>query len=156
MDTTFIWEKSIIHECPYLLIKEIELNFTDSFAISTNLFFQIQNKILDCEMTIYTTTENIFFTNSSKSYNLPKSSINLNIEQNIILADMDKRSFNILSILEKMIKSIQQQHCFMNINILNNIEKNFNEYTIFKDSKGKELVLYNNNGEILIASCIKN
>ena len=63
MDTTFIWEKSIIHECRYFLVKEIELNFTDSFAISTNLFFQIQNKILDFKMTIYTTTENIFFTN---------------------------------------------------------------------------------------------
>ena len=55
-------------------------------------------------MTIYTTIENIFFINSSKSYNLPKSSIDLNIEQNNILADIDKRSFNILSILEKMIK----------------------------------------------------
>ena len=28
-EKTFIWIKSILHECPYLLIKEVQLNFTD-------------------------------------------------------------------------------------------------------------------------------
>ena len=47
---TFIWKKIYYTTMPFLLINEIKLNFTDSFAISSNLFFQIQNKIFDCNM----------------------------------------------------------------------------------------------------------
>ena len=65
-EKTFIWEKTILLECPYILIKEVQLNFTDSFAICTNQLFQIQKKIIDCDMIIYITTKNIYLTNSSK------------------------------------------------------------------------------------------
>ena len=68
---------------------------------------------------------------------------------------MDKRSFNILAILEKMIKNTQQQNCFTNLNILNNFAKSSNEYNIFKDNKGNDIILYNDDGEILICSCSK-
>ena len=43
----------------------------------------------------------------------------------------------------------------MTINIINNMVKNKNEYINFKDCKGKILVFYNINGEILITDCIK-
>ena len=54
-----------------------------------------------------------------------------------------------------MIKNTQQQNCFTNLNILNNFAKSSNEYNIFKDNKGNDIILYYNDGEILICSCSK-
>ena len=44
-DAIMIWEKSIIHPCPYYKIKVDNFVITDNIAISKSNMFQIKNKI---------------------------------------------------------------------------------------------------------------
>jgi hypothetical protein len=151
----YIWEEEIILKCPYLKIKDITLNVSETIAIGDNLFFQLEKKIEEFGMEIFPATEGIFLTKSNPTNKLCESEININQEQHIMLADIDKRSFAIISIMEKLAKTIQKQNCFNTLNIINIMSRNINKYLSFRDNSGKILILYNNNGEIIVKICVK-
>ena len=102
-DKTYIWEKNIIHNCPFTVVKEVELNVTNTFAMSKDLFFQIKRVFNECNMKIFESTEGLFFTDNKDSYTLPKLNRDLNLEHHIMLSDLDKKSFNILEIMDNLV-----------------------------------------------------
>ena len=42
---TYILQKNIIHYCPFTVVKEVELNATETIARSKYLFFQIRRDL---------------------------------------------------------------------------------------------------------------
>ena len=152
-DKTFIWDKNIIHNCPFTVVKEVELNVTKTFAMSKDLFFQIKREVNECNMKIFESTEGLFFTDNKDSYTLPKSNRDLNLEHHIMLSDVDKKSFNILEIMDNLVMKMQLQYCFLMTNMLDMVAKRVNEYSRIKDSFGGDTYLYNKNGELLVAKC---
>ncbi|RNA03917.1 hypothetical protein BpHYR1_016919, partial [Brachionus plicatilis] len=65
--STYIWEKDIIHECPFSYLASLK----------------------ECGMELLTTTEGLYLTKNNESQKLPLSENDLNTEHQLMLTDID-------------------------------------------------------------------
>jgi hypothetical protein len=152
---TYIWDSNIIHECPFLKNKEINLTISENIALGDKLLFQIKNKIHDCNMNILETTEGFYLTKDRKADKLELSEFDLNVRNHMILADFDFKNHEIISQFIKVANKVSLQLCSSYqsmLQIYGNLPDRF--ITIY-DINNIKTILFNDNGEIIIPTCHK-
>ena len=156
----YIWDDDIIHRCPYFKIKKLELKFHNNIATSEmeKSLFQIANSHKECGLTILETTQGVYLSkidNNSNEIlqNLEESTSDINLKTHLILADVDFRTNSLLSLILNFNDVLNQQFCNVLKIIIKSYEKQINTHFIIYDINGKEIVLFNKDGEILISRC---
>ena len=152
--STYIWDKSIVHKCEYARIKEVLLYFENDLAIGNNLLFKIIRKEKHCEIDMFSTTEGLFLVRYDAKNKWPDSLIDISIEHEVMLADLDKKTFNVFQILAKISDKINKKACEIWQNQLNEFTRWKDEFIKIKNSDDKEIILYNNNGILTVPECI--
>jgi hypothetical protein len=154
-DLTIIWDESILHDCPYQFIKQLKLNISDNIWSSDDerLVFQSTKRSLKCNITMFETTEGFYLT-TDKLPKLTKSDRELKTLHHLILADSDYKELVNMKRISKINKQISENQCRAIKMIINIYNKLHNKYLIVQDANGNEIVLFNNDGLILVAECL--
>ncbi|RNA12783.1 hypothetical protein BpHYR1_023877, partial [Brachionus plicatilis] len=77
------------------------LNVSGPLAISENQLFDINGSTRECGMELLTTTEGLYLMKNNESQKLPLSENDLNAEHQLMLTDIDYKSFNLLAMMSK-------------------------------------------------------
>lgn len=89
---TYIWSNNIIHNCPFTVVKQIQVNITSNILTSKkeDILLQIIDKYEEknCKVDIIRTTEGIFI-KSDNVNNIENQTLNLNLKNHLALADVD-------------------------------------------------------------------
>ena len=97
-EQVIIWEKEIIHSCPYFKIRTVALRMFGTLIVGDNLLFQVQNTYKACNMDIIATTEGLFLSLDSQAQFLETSIIEPDMKNHFMIAELDNRrninSFN--------------------------------------------------------------
>jgi hypothetical protein len=75
---TIIWEKDIIHKCPFVQIKQIEINVSNDIAVGEKILLQLKNTSRECDLNIHSTTEGLFISPDEEAKKLPKATTDMN------------------------------------------------------------------------------
>ena len=153
-DSIFIWNKDVIHTCPYKIIAIIDMFKVGNTVHSSKerLFFDITHTENDCGKQIFGTSEGLFLglNNDNKIENyFQKSNSDINDVQQLSIADQDYT----LAQQRTLTVQMQKTWCFQTINLLRAFARYDNEYLQLFDSKGKELIVYSKHNKIYIPRC---
>ena len=151
--STLFWYSNIVLSCLFTKIKQANLRVTGKIAIGKNYLFQITNTTNECDMTILHTTEGVYLTKDPNSLSLPNSVIGLNAEKHLMLADIDLGSYKIYTLIAKMNQDFIERSCYQNFLLIELMENQIDEFFVIRDNLKKEVILYNKDGEIIIANC---
>jgi hypothetical protein len=98
LDSIIIWEKSVIHNCPYEFIGEDTFKSRNNsiFLWSENLLVESTVRSFDCDMSLIETTEGFYLTTSPKAKNLPRSKESPQVASSYMLDLMNLISYMFL------------------------------------------------------------
>ena len=151
--STYIWDKSIVHKCEFTRVKEVLLRFENDFAIGKNLLFKIVNRENYYETNMFSTTEGLYLTEYNKKSKWPDSLIDVTVEHEVMLADLDAKSYNIFKILSKISDKINLKACQTWQTQLNEFTCWHNEFIKIEDSENKNIIIFNDNGILTLPKC---
>ena len=150
-----IWDMNIVHKCPFYLITAVnaEIHKNDILlAYEEKLLFSISDKISSksCgDIKMLSSTEGLFITQDVGVLDLPKFDRDIMDLSKFMLSDTDLSNYK----MTRINKRISQNVCVNTINMLDFAKIFKNEYFIFKDFRGNELVLYSKYNKLWVAKC---
>jgi hypothetical protein len=148
-DSTVIWDKNIIHHCPFVAHKSVE-DFewvTDSIisSASEKIALQLTGQTLACENVIhYLTAEGFYLTKYKHKINEKTELVPL------ILADTDYTKVDNAKIFEEL----NRRNCYQTLNMIRLYKNHRDEFFKIRDINDSELILYSNYGQIFIPNCV--
>jgi hypothetical protein len=150
-----VWNKSVIHNCPYEEIK-IPGSFTwseDRILINTdsNVVLEPIEKFKTCEVTMFKTSEGLYVVQGHERRKLLNLTYNEShqVTDKLIFANID---FN--QATEAIwIKFVDTQVCTTFYTILQLFSKTENEYIKVTNKKGEKVILYTKYGKIYAPEC---
>ncbi|RNA11219.1 hypothetical protein BpHYR1_048633 [Brachionus plicatilis] len=146
--STYIWEKDIIHECPFSYLASLKLNVSGHIAISESQLFDINGSTRECGMELLTTTEGLDLTKNNESQKLPSEN-DLNTEHQLMLTDIDYKTM-----MSKATNKIHRRLCDSLENLYSIFRRRIQEFFKIRDNLENELIIYNNFGELIVTSCV--
>ncbi|CAF0989556.1 unnamed protein product [Brachionus calyciflorus] len=145
--------------CKLIMEPEEKYEYSSDYVSSTFHCYMYKRMIFEriyhkkCYLNITKTTEGILLSESEQAKDLQISiKANLNEKEHLMLADLDFKSYWIFSIINKM---NNERLCKINNRMTQLFEKMMNEFFIMDDIDGNELVIYNDQGELLVSKCVK-
>ena len=153
---TIIWSQDIIHECPFQFIKQAYFNMSDNIWTSDKerLLFQTTRKLKFCNTYFFETTEGFYLVPGNITINLPKVDKEIKSMHHLILSDIDYKELTNAKRSRLLSNKINENLCKTLKMVLTVFEKQHNKYLTINDITGNEMVLFNNDGLILIADCV--
>ena len=184
-DSIVVWNNSVIHECPFELVDEIEMKSTDHHvyvSTSKNLLFNVDslnaalgNTMMRCGLPLLQTSEGLFIhpikvydQNASRTVNAIKAERKPVYEKlkivrsNRSLEEMNVKSDLILSSMDaahmsliNVITSLQSKICEMYINAVNSFATLEDKFIRLANTNSGERVAYAHNGILFAPNCFK-
>ena len=151
-ENMIIWEKDIIHSCPFFLIRSINVTIIDSMVLGETLMFQITNKQNSCGLNIMSTTEGLYLTLDPQGTKLETSNIELDMKTHFMLAEVDYKFEALLRIIDNYNNKIENQICNLlkdKLTLLANYT-----YLTLNDENNVARVIFKDNGELIITTCV--
>ena len=74
----------------------------------------------------------------------------------LLISDSDYKSLNDAKRTTKLVNKLNEHLCHTLKMLIRLYEKQYNKYFVVNDMLGNELVLFNNDGLIVIAECVDN
>ena len=148
-----IWEKNIIHECPFFRIRTVELKLFGSTAIGENLLFQIIDQFSSCNLNILSTSEGLFLSNDTQALLLEVSNLELDMKNHFILAELDSYSNALLEIINKNFRIQMIRLCeLIKYQLLN--QENIS-YSELRDHDDHSVTIYKEDETYKLTNCVK-
>ena len=153
---SIIWNQNIIHECPFQILKQLNLNVSENIWSSDQerLVLQTTRKVKQCGITFYETVEGFHIIPGELGITLPKNDRELKTIHHLILSDMDYRELINIKRTSKLNLKINENMCKTVQMIIHVYKKQHNKFITINDAAGNEITIYNNDGLILLAECI--
>lgn len=154
-EITIIWNEDIIHECPYSVVKQMNLNVSGEIWYSDRekLVFQSTRKIKECDSIFYETTEGFFIVKDKLNSKLTITNKQLGTLKHLMLSDVDYKELISIKRSESLNLKINENTCKTIRMILEVYEKQHNKFISVNDIHGNNFTLYNNDGLIVVADC---
>ena len=152
---TAIWDKSLIHSCPYVKVKTASMNRYDNTIVGEGILLQLKNNTTECGVNLTSTEEGVYVSLDHEAENLEKSPIDLNTQTHLILADVDFKVYQLYQDLNKKSGDLSKQNCEVLQTFLKSKIKDHNKIIAIKDHYGTEMVLINQEGSMIITNCTK-
>ena len=150
---TIIWEKDIIHKCPFVQIKQIKMNVSNDIVVGEKILLQLKNTFRECDLNIQSTTEGLFISSDEEAKKLPKATTDMNLKTHLLLADIDLKTYTLYLEINKKSQQLSDQNCNALKTLIRSFEKRYDEHLIISDSKENEIVILNKLGEMIITNC---
>ena len=154
-DTTIVWDRKIIHLCPYEIVKKgIFTISTDNtvFNDELHMLLKVTGFIRECSMKLYTTTEGLFIIGDNNT-NLETLQLDPNKEiqtiNEMILTDQDYAVHQLLELHKQWIV----RSCIQLKNILRLLTYHTHEYFIITDADDKDAIIYSNGKNLYLPIC---
>ena len=103
-----------------------------------------------------TTTEGLFLTQINPHTDITKfknSTANINEAKLLLMSDIDRKSFLFLNMMESLSDSINKKLCIILASTIDTHKRRYNEYFNIKDENLNDLVVFNNFGSLVVATC---
>jgi len=170
-DSIIVWNKSVIHLCPFSNIMEIDFNYDAEYNIvynmTENLLFQLKSTEKHCDIDMIPTQEGVYLLEDTRNTNIRKAKswiehvalysqpkLKFNLDSNDIndltLANMDLDHYIDLN----HYATLKNQQCNNFVNQLNVIVGLENVYTKVYVRDSGEIIVYSTGGNILIPKCL--
>jgi hypothetical protein len=153
-----VWEDELVHECPISLVKSIQLQTIGKALMNTkeNKYFELLENVTICyNIQAWKTAEGIYLTQNNEALILQKVTDDIKVIDNLILAEMDYHSINLLQTRTMLTRQTNEKICQVYKTFMNMYKKMDNEFFIFNDFNGNEAVLYTDQGQIFVPNCIQ-
>ena len=152
-----IWPKSLIENCPYSIVKKINLDLFENILVSDmeNKLFQITDRINICNnVSALVTAEGFYLTNDSRAFQLfDLANIDVKIIDGLLLTEMDYNKKQQLETILRSYQATNMKFCQLYKSYLNLYSKLDDEFVVFFDYNGNEAVIYANDGRIYVPQC---
>ena len=102
------------------------------------------------------TTEGVYLALGKFSVKLTKSDRELKSIHHLLISDSDYKSLNDAKRTTKLVNKLNEHLCHTLKMLIRLYEKQYNKYFVVNDMLSNELVLFNNDGLIVIAECVDN
>jgi len=154
-ELTIVWQREIIHQCPYQVVQRIKLNISGNILSSEdqNLLFQKTGEKVDCNVTMIETSEGLFITETEIESKIGKSQGELKEMHQFMIADLDFKIAVGADRTTALINKVNLHNCQIMQMLIKAFGKQYNKFIIVSDLTGNEVVLFNNDGLIMIADC---
>jgi hypothetical protein len=152
LDSIIIWNKDVIHECPYELVRtEIFTSTSQNRVYSKTLLFQIVSKISECNLILYKTSEGLFISNDINAKKLPEYNVieKYDITSFYALSELDRDKWE----LYKKLITLDNKICTNFLSLINTRKTGENGFFTVYDINGNQLVLQNLDGIIYVPQC---
>ena len=102
---------------------------------------------------MFSTTEGLYLMEYNKESKWPDSLIDVTVEHEVMLADLDAKSYNIFKILSKISDKINLKACQTWQTQLNEFTRWHNEFIKIKNSENNNIIIFNDNGILTLPKC---
>jgi hypothetical protein len=121
-----------------------------------NKYFELLENVTICyNIQAWKTAEGFYLTQNDEALQLQKATDDIKVIDNLILAEMDYHSINLLQTITMLTRQTNEKICQVYKTIINMYKKIDNEFFIFNDFNGNEAVLYTDQGQIFVPNCIQ-
>ena len=146
---TIIWDKNTIHTCEYQRIKTATMQISDTIvtAPEDSKLFEISNRNVSnsCGLKLWSTTEGVYLSPAINVSSIPVTKLSSVSKNHIILAEVDFKIFQVMSIMFKLHNKNTKRICNIVKSIILSYQSQFDQFFIINDDRDKEVILYNNN-----------
>ena len=113
-NSIIIWDQDVIDKCQNEFVQSANFQIIDNVMIDKeqSLLFQLNKRVNNCEMEMYSTTEGLYLTNSSKPFLLPKAANQIKIIDDFILAENDFSKQELLNSNCRTYRKANQKFCY--------------------------------------------
>ena len=153
-----IWDKDIIHSCPYELVKYVPLTNYENILINAQeqqLFQIVENKTICKDISALKTAEGFLLTTDDRVTNLKRAENDIKLIDGLILSELDYQTMNLANLMGNLIKGMNQKVCQLYKTFINLYTKLDDEFFTFYDFTGNEAILYSDQGRIFVPKCIE-
>jgi hypothetical protein len=153
----YIWTNKELVMCPFYLIQTTQLKKINKFLFNDVLFFQINGSTTECiNLKLLTTTENLYVSkieNDTILTNFKKDLANINEIKTLLISDLDRKTYSLVNMIEALSNSLNKKICTLLSLAINSQKEHENQFFSLKDEFMSNLIIYNNYGSLLIATC---
>ena len=152
-----IWDKEIIRQCPYALVRITRLVSYNNILVSESenkLFQVIKNTTICDDIEGLETAEGFFLTKDHKSHTLNSTNNSIKIIDELLLTEIDYQKMSIMKLIIHLYTVQNTKLCQLYKSFINIYAKVQDEFFLFSDFNGNEAVLYSNEGQLFIPKCI--
>jgi len=113
---TYIWSPEAVVICPYYLVKIASFCKINNVFTNNELFFETREVVNICDkFNAYSTNEGLFLASASdtNSSQLRLVEPNINEIKSLLIADLDRKTFNLMSIIEHLNIQINKKLCIL-------------------------------------------
>ena len=149
-ESIIIWEKTIVHSCPYAKVDSIEVKVrTGNKLTSDTVLFQLTKEVTECGIKLFETNEGLYISSDEKAKDLPKNTGSIEIGSFLAIAELDDHKWNFM----KKLLHLDMKICTNFISTINTRRSMTNGFFSVYDVKGNKLTLLNIDGTIYIPDC---
>ena len=152
-----IWDREIIKDCPYALVKITRLQSYSNILVSESenkLFQVIKNSTICDDIEGWKTAEGFFLTQDHRSRTLKSLDSSIKVIDELLLTEMDFQKMSLMRLITHLYTVQNTKLCQLYKSFMNIYAKVQDEFFLFSDFNGNEAVLYSNEGQIFIPKCI--
>jgi hypothetical protein len=153
-ENTYVWKETIIHNCEFFKVKTISLKGTDHVLFSNNSLVQISKSFTSCGVEIFATSQGLYLSENIIASNFTSEQEDLNLEHHLMISDFDKKIFDLFGFITRVYLTQQLNFCLNQIKHIHLLEEKLNEFGIVQDFNSKEIVVFNLNGDLIVATCV--
>ena len=153
-ESTYVWNDTIVHNCEFFKVKTISLRGTDHVLFSNNSLLQISKTFTSCGIEIFATSQGLYLSENIIASNFSSEPEDLNLEHHLIISDFDKKIFDLFGFITKVYLTQRLNFCLNKIKHIHLLQEKLNEFGIVQDFNSREIVVFNLNGDLIVASCV--
>ena len=152
-DSSYVWDKSIIHKCEYYKVKTITMMGNSHIYFSNNSLIQIDKIFNACGIKILSSSEGLYLTEDIIAKNFSTTNEDINLEHHLMISDFDKKLLDIFDFMTKSQRTTNLKFCVNQKSDLKSLENRQNEFAIVNDFNGLDVVVFSKNLELIICDC---
>jgi hypothetical protein len=153
-ENTYVWNETIIHNCEFFKVKTISLRGTEHVLFSNNSLVQISKSFSSCGIEIFATSQGLYLSENIIASNFSSETEDLNLEHHLMISDFDKKIFDLFGFITQIYITQRLNFCHNQIIHIKLLEEKFNEFGIIQDFNSKEIIVFNQKGDLIITSCV--
>ena len=165
-DSTIVWSPRIIHKCQLEIVESgifarrnniiytengVSTRFSQN---STNLLFQLKQKVELCGIQVYETAQGFYVTGENINCSrFDQTIVDPIVTQHLILADGDYSKFILDTNLHQVAYEQSEAQCYLLQSLLHNLEMFEDSFNFVTDLNGKSFITYTLNNNLYIPRC---
>jgi hypothetical protein len=153
-ESSYVWNSSIIHTCEYFKVKTVTMIGNNHICFSCNSLVQLERKFKACKIDIFSTSEGLFLTDDKLARDFSTEEEDANLEHHLLISDFDKKILDLLELMTSFHVSNKLKFCLNQKFHLQSAETRLNEFFTIFDERGKEWVVFNKDGDLIVAACM--